>query len=76
MNSYLSYGLQTLRLTTTFLLSSLCRVNIITNQSAVYNFSIGNYVRTTTTAVKTSVKKMNFLSFKLNRIYLDPIWTR
>ena len=27
----------------------------------------------TTTAVKTSVKKMNLRSFKLNRVYLDPL---
>ena len=47
---------------------------IITNQSAVYNFSIGNLSKDDDDNGSKNVgKKMNFRSFKLNRVYLDLI---
>ena len=77
MNGYLSYGLQILRLRTTSLLSSLCRVNnyyksicglqLLNRELSKDKYNDGS---------ENVGKKMNFRFFKLNRIYLDPIWTR
>ena len=38
-----------------------------------YDYSTTTTTTTTTTAVKMSLKKMNLSSFKLNRVYLDPL---
>ena len=50
----------------------LLKMIIFRDHSKAFD-AVDHNMTTTTTAVKTSVKKMNLRSLKLNRVYLDPL---